>query len=141
MRFNPNKGSNIKNIRAHHLLCIHGFKGKGYSVEFVQNLQKIIKSLHENPSTGIKVTSEVDEICQCCPHRRGNICKIVPDGDVKIKLRDFKTLKYLNLEEGNIYDFQQVVKLIKDKLNRNDLKEICGLCLWINDCKLHDKLS
>ncbi len=139
MQLKDSKGSNSINIRAHHLLCIQGFQGKGYSLEFIENLKEINDFLEENPSTGIKVISEVDEICHYCPHRKGDICIQGPNAEENIKLMDFKTLKYLELKEGKIYNYDYIMELINDKLNLNDLKEICGLCLWINDCKLHNK--
>ncbi len=35
----------IINIRAHHLLCLQGFQGYGYSQDFVRNMAEIIKKI------------------------------------------------------------------------------------------------
>ena len=40
-------------LRAHHLLCMHGFQGKGYSDLFVRRLREIIDRL--NDELGIRV--------------------------------------------------------------------------------------
>ena len=55
-------------IRAHHLLCMQGFQGYGYSKDFERHMGMIITFLNSNPSTAIQIITSVDEICSKCPY-------------------------------------------------------------------------
>lgn len=137
MRSNNRINTEIRTIRAHHLLCIQGFQGRGYSPEFIKNMREIKKFLQMNPSTPIKVSCEVDAICKYCPHKIDASCKKFPEAEKKIKKMDLKSLKYLGLKEKNVYNYSHIQKLITEKLSFKDLKKICGFCRWIKYCKLH----
>ena len=50
-------------LRAHHLICILGFRGLGYSKEYVANMSKIVGQLCSSPETLIQVVSKPDDIC------------------------------------------------------------------------------
>lgn len=49
-------------IRAHHLLCMLTYLGKGYTPEFVSNYSHIVKRL--NAGEPIKLIEGPDDICQ-----------------------------------------------------------------------------
>ena len=48
-------------IRAHHLVCMRYFKGKGYSKEFISNFYKVINKLKNNQT--IRIVNHPDIIC------------------------------------------------------------------------------
>jgi hypothetical protein len=51
----------VLKVRAHHLLCMQGFQGSGYSPEFVENFIKILDQVHENfYETEFEVTDNID---------------------------------------------------------------------------------
>ncbi len=129
--------SDILNIRAHHLLCVQGFQGRGYSQGFVKNMDKIVNFLKNNPQTLLKVISSTDDICYCCPHNIENTCKQSPSAEDKVKKMDLETLNYLGLEEHDITTYEHIIELLSNRLDSSDLKEICGFCLWIECCNLH----
>ena len=58
-------------LRGHHLLCVHGFKGMGYSPSFVEKMKEIVADIR-NPEKDfdIKVVAGFDEACLACPHIR-----------------------------------------------------------------------
>lgn len=55
-------------IRAHHLLCIPGFQGYGYSSDFIIHMEKIISFLKSNPNADLQIVDNTDELCSRCPH-------------------------------------------------------------------------
>ena len=57
-------------LRAHNLLCIQGFVGKGYSPEFVANMKRIVGGLLGR--TEVTVVEEPDGLCSACPNLRAS---------------------------------------------------------------------
>jgi len=57
-------------IRAHHLCCIQGFQGYGYSPIFVANLRVVISDIKAFPSRPLELISECDVVCESCPGKR-----------------------------------------------------------------------
>ena len=49
-------------IRAHHLLCILGFRGLGYDKRFVQNMERIVSAVRHNADLGLTLTDSCDDI-------------------------------------------------------------------------------
>ena len=61
-------------LRVHHLLCLHGFRGFGYSPEFVSNMQLVRDGLASSPDVEVEVTTSPDDICSACPHLQEGKC-------------------------------------------------------------------
>ena len=57
-------------LRPHHLLCTQGYSGKGYSDDFVENMDKIVDYLRNNEDAKIMLKFGDDDLCSRCP----NIC-------------------------------------------------------------------
>ena len=108
-------------IRAHHLLCIQGFQGLGYSAGFVENLQKIINHIQEYPKqTELILTDDLDDICQACPHSGTAECEKDPQADAQIKAMDRAVLKKLDLDTGIKDSYEHLVELSNAKLTTRD---------------------
>ena len=60
-------------IRAHHLLCMQGFQGYGYSKDFALHMLKVMDHIMDNPLCELDIITECDEICLHCPHKVGEI--------------------------------------------------------------------
>lgn len=54
-------------LRPHHLLCTQTFTGKGYSADFVENMQAITAFLRRGPDAAIELTFGADCLCAKCP--------------------------------------------------------------------------
>ena len=117
-------------IRAHHLLCILGFRGFGYSQEFIVKMEKVVKELDANATFPITVMAECDVICASCPHNRGNKCLKEADSEAKIKNRDLEVLQRLDFEVGAQMPVAEVWTRIRAKLTLRDVAEICLTCEW-----------
>jgi len=120
------------NIRAHHLLCIRYFQGKGYSKEFVDNFYKVIKELKDNPA--IKVINYPDAICGSCLHNINGKCIKKADSKKKVREKDNLIIKYLGLELNQKIKALDANNLVNSKLEK--LKEICKECEWKQYCNI-----
>jgi len=125
--------ANILKIRAHHLLCIQGFQGYGYSEDFAKNMIEIIKNIDSNPES--KIITECDIICSCCPHNVEGVCQKKPDSAQKVKDMDMRILRKLHLEDGIRDRVKGFLSLANTKLrNIFDVQDICGDCDWKEKC-------
>ena len=118
-------------IRAHHLLCLLGFRGLGYSQEFIAVMGKVVKKVRPNSVFPITVIAECDIICASCPHNREDKCLKEVDSERKVKARDLEVLQRLGLEVGAQVPAAKAWTRIKGRLSSRDLAEICRDCEWL----------
>jgi len=121
-------------IRAHHLCCIQGFQGYGYSPAFVANMRTVISDIKAFPSRPIKLVSECDAICISCPSNRE--CSTLRSAySHKIKNMDLVLMEKLNIEEGTVIKAEEAFRLINSKLNNaSDIEDVCQICKWKKKC-------
>lgn len=125
----------VLRIRAHHLLCMQGFQGYGYSQNFVDNMTEIINNIKSTPGLLVEIISECDSVCLCCPHNVGGVCSKEPDSREKIKKMDMEVLRRLDINEGAKIFAKDIFGLVNTKLKRiSDAIEICGDCSWRAQC-------
>lgn len=119
------------NLRPHHALCLHFFRGKGYSQDFIENMTQIKKSLEENPD--ITLQCEADVLCKPCPHRVGTSSCDAMD---KVQRYDTALLSLCQLEENSSLSWQNLEKLVQNHiLHPNKREQVCGDCQWTECCK------
>lgn len=119
-------------IRAHHLFCMQGFQGYGYSPEFERNMAEIIDHLDKHPYFTLKVVAGADAICQSCPHLEDGNC--TKPSSSAMRSMDLKVIKMLGIEEGTKKSAQEILKKVDKTLNHEDLLDICGGCSWKDKC-------
>jgi len=129
-------------IRAHHLLCVLGFRGYGYSEDFIEHLTKISKEVKKK-STVIKIISQKDDVCKYCPNSATK-CK----DDIEPKSIDELVLSKLKIESGSILKSGAIYTKLRKNIDVSDLDIICFSCPWLKKgwCKqglkeLKDKLA
>ncbi|MGJ7028340.1 hypothetical protein HNR54_000689 [Methanothermobacter sp. DSM 3267] len=120
-------------IRAHHLLCIQGFQGYGYSEEFTENMELVIRKLRSRPSVSVMIVDSADEICTACPFMDGEACMM---GDESVKGMDSKLMEILGIRSGDIRDYSELESELKN-MEASLIREVCGDCSWIDVCLLH----
>ena len=118
-------------IRAHHLLCLLGFRGSGYSQEFVEKMGKVAKELHLSSTFPITVLAQCDVIFFSCPHIKDNRCQKKADSESKVKARDLEVLRRLGFAVGAQMPIEKVWVRIKARLTPEDIVEICQGCEWL----------
>ena len=127
-------GSECLKIRAHHLCCIQGFQGYGYSPAFVTNMRTVISDIKASPSRPIKLVSECDTICTPCPSKRE--CSTQKSAHShRIKNMDLVVLEKLNIKEGTVMEANEAFRLINLKLNNaSEIEDVCEICKWKRKC-------
>lgn len=127
-------GSKCLKIRAHHLCCIQGFQGYGYSPAFVANMRTVISDIKAFPSMPIELVSECDVICISCPSERE--CSTQKSvNSHRIKNMDLVVMEKLKIKEGTVMEANEAFRLINSKLhNASDIEDICETCKWRKKC-------
>ena len=125
-------------LRGHHLLCILGFQGYGYSEDFVLNMARI-NELRKSDKTTIKLINRPDDICSACPNLKDDVCENKMQNENIVKM-DNEVLSQFNInQEYNAIDlFNEVV------LKFNTLKSvenICNDCKWAEKCLFYKKFK
>lgn len=115
-------------LRPHHGLCLHFYEGKGYSEDFVNHLDQLVKELKENPQ--IVITYKTDDVCSCCPNNCEGQC-----ASEKVLQYDESVSSHCNLEEGLILSYNEWRNLIfNNVIGNGKIKEICKDCSWAYIC-------
>lgn len=121
----------ILKIRAHHLLCMQGFQGYGYSDRFVEHMCEIVKYIKNNPKFKIMIVDYCDSICSECKNNIDRVCSNCENVDNM----DRRLLHKLKLNSGKVIIVQEVMSLVKNKFqSQQDAYEICGECIWSEKC-------
>lgn len=132
-------------IRGHTLLCLQGFRGEGYSPDFIDNMASIHARLQSHPETRVRVTDSPDHFCAACPNlkeskplalpgRAENVgCTLRgPDFERHIVSQDRQVLDLLGLRAGQEVTWAEVLQRIGSRTRGEMLDEICGDCQWLS---------
>ena len=125
-------------IRAHSLLCLQGYKGLGYSPEFIVMMNRVSRALENNPNIEIKVLAGEDIFCRVCPHNYRGRCmaddpvdRPVPtDSPDNSVLMDRRVLQWLDLKEGDIEYWGSILYRISRNVDSSVMDALCGDCRW-----------
>ncbi len=119
-------------IRAHMLLCLLGFRGEGYSTDFVEELHKVHVDLADHPGQALELTTSPDAICGACPNLADAGCSLGgPDHEAHMRAQDEDVLKRLGLEAGAAVSWTDLRALIAARIRGGDLDTICTTCPWL----------
>jgi hypothetical protein len=122
-------------IRAHHLLCLQGFQGLGYSPHFVENFYDVLKSLDADEDAEFEITPHTDAICGACPHQEGEACAKDDEADRRIRDTDARVLQKLRLPPGFSAKASTILDFVNAALKtRSDVSDVCGTCPWNAKC-------
>ena len=128
-------------IRSHHLLCLLGFRGLGYSPEFVETMGKVFKEFHSDTTLPITVVTGCDIICNSCPHNRDNKCRKKEGSARRVKNKDVMILKKLGFPENTETTSGEVRRRVKERITAGDLTTMCQRCGWLDLGYCHEGLA
>jgi len=121
-----------KVLRGHHLLCVHGFRGMGYSPEFVEKMTDIVANVrNENMDFRIRTVAAFDDACSACPHRGNTKCEASEGSNEHVLSMDERVLAHLGLEKEQTYLKSELVELTAAKVTPGDLDHLCKGCSWL----------
>lgn len=119
-------------LRGHHLLCIHGFQGMGYSTEFVKVMADIVGEIrNEELDFPIQVVQSFDDACQACPHKGKTACEKSAASNDHVLSLDSKVLHHLGLKYGDVYMKSALISITARKVKPEDLDHLCEGCSWL----------
>ena len=120
-------------LRGHTLLCLQGFRGAGYSVEFVENMAAVHETLTNHPEILVEVLASPDAVCVACPHRHQSGCTLNgAKSEEDMKDQDLVVIKKLGLQIGSRIRWRDILERIRISVSGDDLPSICGSCRWLS---------
>ncbi|MGB0660396.1 MAG: DUF1284 domain-containing protein [Mangrovicoccus sp.] len=117
-------------LRPHHLLCVLGFQGKGYSDAFTANMAQIVLGqlrAAQSDDVQLVITTQADAICGPCPKRVGVGCK----SQSQIDALDQRHMQALEIAPGQELSWGAAKARIKARLRPADLRRLCQGCQWL----------
>ncbi|MBR0059444.1 MAG: DUF1284 domain-containing protein [Methanobrevibacter sp.] len=125
-------------LRGHHLLCLLGFQGYGYSEDFVFNMTQINEK-RKSKDCIITLTNEADDICSSCPNLKDNICENEKQNEIIVKM-DNEILSHFDSKRK--YNSLELFKEVSLKFNTlKSVENVCNNCKWENECLFYKKLE
>ncbi len=122
-------------IRAHHLLCLQGFRGYGYDPEFTRNLARIADAVRTGPGLQLEIVEGCDDICAFCPHRKADACAKSPASDQEIREFDSTVLERTGLSAGTVMASGNLFRLVNGRVGQErERRDLCGDCEWVGVC-------
>lgn len=112
-------------LRGHHLLCLLGFRGMGYSPEFTSNMRKVYEQLQTEPKTMVTIVRGTDDLCRCYPVDKPNHCETK-----SVHERDDTVLERLGLTPDLQIAWQDILQLLEKHMMPRDISLICTSCPW-----------
>jgi uncharacterized protein len=120
-------------LRGHHLLCVHGFRGMGYSPSFVEKMKEIVSEIRDGQlDYPIQVVIGLDETCSFCPHKGNGYCNQSAESETHVLSLDTKVTQHLGIKNGEIYNKSELVSMVARKVHPDDLDYLCEGCSWLS---------
>lgn len=119
-------------IRGHTLLCLQGFRGEGYSAAFIAEMAAAHRLLAASPETPVQVVARPDLFCRACPNLAADGCALKGPGfERSMETQDRDVMARLEIAEGEILPWREVLHRIARRAAGSDLDAICGGCRWL----------
>lgn len=112
-------------LRGHHLFCLLGYRGMGYSREYVENMTKVHQTLRSHPETVVELVEGPDQLCNKYPNSGEYHCK-----DQNIYVRDTVILEKMGLKIGEKLTWQEIEQRVKNFVVPTDIQTVCETCHW-----------
>jgi uncharacterized protein len=127
-------------LRAHHVLCLQGFQGYGYSETFTEYMSQLKKKFLKNPSIFLEIVNSPDSICKHCPYYSNGKCNIDSYSENRIRAMDDLILEILKMEDGSIIIWEDI-KFLTSKLTKEEVEHICESCSWMDKCLYFQEMT
>ena len=112
-------------LRGHHLFCLLGYRGMGYSQKYVENMTRMHQTLRDNPRTWIQLVKGPDHLCEKYPNSGEYHCE-----HDDIYEMDAVILDKLGLNIGQILYWQVIESNIQKYALPSDIQTVCETCSW-----------
>jgi uncharacterized protein len=112
-------------LRGHHLFCLLGYRGMGYSKEYVENMTALHQKLRNDSSTLIQLVKGPDHLCEKYPNSGIYHCQ-----DGSIYERDAAILEKVGLQIGQTLTWEEIEASIRKNVIPTDIGLVCETCSW-----------
>ncbi|GLG00281.1 hypothetical protein Alches_03200 [Alicyclobacillus hesperidum subsp. aegles] len=112
-------------LRGHHLLCLLGYRGMGYSQDYVSNMTQIYETLRKNPETRIRLVAGPDDLCARFPVDKPYHCQ-----NASVHRRDAAVLARLGLKPSGWATWSEIQERIAQRVESHDIHGLCKTCSW-----------
>jgi hypothetical protein len=130
-----NERDGIGALRAHHVMCVTTFAGKGYSSGFVQEMTRIWRAIRAGTVARVRVTAEADPVCNACPHLQDvenpESCRF----HASVASRDRRMIEAMGWTEGQPVDLVQALDVVHES-HTELMARVCTGCEWVPICSL-----
>jgi len=135
-------------LRGHHLLCLLGYRGKGYSESFCDNMTEIYERLRLHPETEIEIVEGPDDICRAFPSDQISHCmndSVFRKDAAIVRLAGLGFAAASNdggsipagedgsgagLRVGDRASWAALCEAVRSQVQPEDVKTICADCRW-----------
>lgn len=118
-------------VRGHHLLCMLGFRGEGYSDPFIANMRRVVAAFSAEPPPLVQLLAEPDDICVPCPYLSDGACTAEDGADEKTRTMDTAVLDVLGLRAGTLANPEVLLALLRQRMDPEKQACICAGCRWL----------
>lgn len=119
-------------LRAHMVLCLIGFRGSGYSDEFVSVMRRLKERLLADPDQLVELVNEPDGLCAVCPHVGDGGCELQgPQHESHMRAHDHAVLHRLGVKAGTRESWTAILERVRQRIRGSDLPQICTTCPWL----------
>jgi len=115
-------------LSAHHALCVHGFRGMGYSDGFVASLAAIVARLRDEPDVRVRVRVGSDAVCRACPSLAAGGCMRY---GLSVVRQDARVADVLGVRSGDEMAWADLRARVAERVAPDDLDNLCGGCPWL----------
>ncbi|MEH7222764.1 DUF1284 domain-containing protein [Bacillus sp. JJ1566] len=112
-------------LRGHHLFCLLGYRGMGYSQEYVENMTIVHQTLRKNPMTLVQIINGPDHLCEKYPNNGKYHCQ-----NISIYDRDAMILEKMGLRVGQILRWKDIESRVQKHVIPSDIQTVCESCSW-----------
>ncbi|SFI27939.1 hypothetical protein SAMN02799624_00077 [Paenibacillus sp. UNC496MF] len=112
-------------LRGHHLLCLLGFRGMGYSAAYAANMARVYNRLKDEPHTPVTIVAGPDELCACFPADEEPHCE-----NASVARLDRDALAKLDLRFGLTLPWSAVIARVRAGVEPEDIGTLCRTCQW-----------
>lgn len=123
----------VRSFRAHHFMCIATYRGKGYSADFVENMNRVWAAAKAGEVGVVQATAEADPICGACPHLQDTADPVSCRFHASISSRDRKMIAAMGWEENQQVSFADVMDDVHAR-HRDLMDKVCTGCDWVPIC-------
>ena len=119
-------------VRAHNLLCLLGYRGKGYDDRFVAGMTALQRTLRADPASLVEIRAAPDLLCAACPNLEASGCALGGrEHEAHMRAQDLDVASRLGLEPGAVVSWKEVLARVAAHVRGADLPAICTTCPWL----------